>query len=58
MKIIYNSKEIKLETVSQRIFILKYSACNSAFSFHKNEKQLISHYNEVGIILNVLFVVM
>lgn len=49
MKIIYNSKEIKLETISQRIFILKCSACNSAFSFHRDEGQVISQYNEVGI---------
>lgn len=58
MKIIYNSKEIKPETVSQRVFILKCSACNSVFSFYKQEGQLISQYNEVGIILNVQFVVM
>ena len=50
MKIIYNSKEIKPETMSsQREYNNKCLACNSVFSFYKQEGQLISQYNEVGI---------
>ena len=49
MKIIYNSKEIKPETMSQREYNNKCSAYNSVFSFYKHEGQLISQYNEVGI---------
>ena len=49
MKIIYNSKEVKSENANQKEMKKKCSACNSIFSFHRDEGELISQYNEVGI---------
>ncbi len=48
MKIIYNSKEIKQESTNKELS-KKCNACNSIFSFHKNEGQLHSQYNEVFV---------
>ena len=49
MKIIYNSKDVKSENTNQKEMKKKCSACNSIFSFYRNEGQLHSQYNEVFV---------